>query len=185
MKKVLFFIPLFTFSFYFSQIKDIQAIDSTEISGTIEKVDAYSRNPTKAALYSAILPGLGQYYNKKYWKIPIALGLIGGSIYAINFYSGELSRFKTAYIEKLNGQASEFPTLSKERLAAAMDEQRRNRDYAVVFTVLFYALNILDATVDAHLSPFENDKDLSFEPILLQNPVTSENKIGLSLSYKF
>lgn len=183
MKQIgILFIFLISFQAFAQKNLTIESVDDS-----IQKSISF-KNPTQAALYSAMLPGLGQYYNKKYWKIPVVWGLIGTGAGFIGYYQNLYSQWRTAYLAELRGEEHEFsqyPQITLERLAKSQDEYRRNRDYAIVLTILAYALNIVDAAVDAHLSPFENDNDLSFQPLLLQNSLTNESQFGFSLSYTF
>lgn len=124
----------------------------------------------KASLYSAILPGLGQVYNRKYWKVPIVWGAIGTGVGFISFYNDRYQRLRTAYLAELRGEPHEFsgiPQYTKEVLARAQDNERRFRDYAIAITALLYALNIVDAAVDAHLFEMKLDKDLSISPVAI------------------
>lgn len=146
-------------------------------------------NPTKAGLYSAVLPGLGQYYNKKYWKIPIALGGIGTGVGITLWNDKQYKRYREAFIAQLNGQTHEFsdiPGITKEALGRAQDRMKRQRDYAIGITALVYVLNIVDAVVDAHLYEGRNDPDLALSPTVINDSSGLFNgKAGLSLNYKF
>ncbi len=145
------------------------------------------RIPTKAALYSAVLPGLGQAYNRKYWKIPIVYTLIGASVYFIKDGNDKYRRIRNAFITRINGGHDEFEDiLSLEQMAKGADDYERDKNLAIVFTGVFYALNILDALVDAHLSEFDIDKDLMrLSPILVQTPNRHVQKLGIGLCLTF
>ncbi|MDR2122443.1 MAG: DUF5683 domain-containing protein [Flavobacteriaceae bacterium] len=148
------------------------------------------RSPLKASLYSAILPGLGQLYNKKYIKAPVVLGIIGTGIGFIKYYDDRYKRYHKAYLAELSGEPHEFSGIqgiTPRILANAEDSERRYRDYAVVLTALAYLLNIVDAVVDAHLSVFERDKDLAVKPVIINdaNSVFCNQKLGLSFSLSF
>ncbi len=146
-------------------------------------------NPTKAGLYSAILPGLGQYYNKKYWKIPIVLGAIGTGVGITLYNQNQYNRYRSAFIAELNGQPHEFsdiPGITVEALGRTQDQVKRQRDYAIAVTSLVYLLNIVDAVVDAHLYEGRNDPDLALKPTVIFDEFGKQNsKAGLSLSYNF
>lgn len=146
-------------------------------------------NPTKAGLYSAILPGLGQYYNKKYWKIPIVWGAIGTGVGITIFNQKQYDRYRTAFIAQLNGQQHEFsniPGITKEALGRTQDRAKRQRDYAIAITSLVYILGIVDAVVDAHLYEGRKDPDLALKPAIIYDEFgTFNTKAGLSLSYNF
>lgn len=132
------------------------------------------RNPRTAAIRSAILPGLGQIYNRKWWKLPLvygALGATGGIFlynlkwynrtrYAANIY---LTEGPTAY-QKVHPQLQTFVQNGNiETLRYARNSYRRDIDYSALFFLLAWALNVVDATVDAHLSSFDVSPDLSFK----------------------
>ncbi|WP_265131491.1 DUF5683 domain-containing protein [Chryseobacterium oranimense] len=147
-------------------------------------------NPTRAGLYSAVLPGLGQYYNKKYIKIPIVWGAVGAGIGYTIWSNNQYKKYREYYIAKLNGTPNEFvdshPWLDKKAFGNAQDRYKRQRDYAIAITGLIYILNIVDAVVDAHLYESRHDPDLSFNPTVIQDQYGfSTPKTGLSLSYRF
>ena len=146
-------------------------------------------NPTKAGLYSAVLPGLGQYYNKKYWKIPIVWGGIGTGVGVVLWNQKQYNRYRDAFIAQLNGQTHEFsdiPGITAEALGRTQDRAKRQRDYAIAVTGLVYILNIVDAVVDAHLYEGRKDPDLALKPTVIYDEFGKQNsKAGLSLSYNF
>lgn len=147
-------------------------------------------NPTRAGLYSAVLPGLGQFYNKKYWKVPIVWGAVGAGVGIAMWNDKQYKKYREYYVAKLNGTPNEFvdshPWLDKVALGNAQDRSKRQRDYAIAITGLIYILNIVDAVVDAHLYESRHDPDLSFSPAVIQDQYgISPPKTGLSLSYRF
>lgn len=182
-----FFVILFFISLsVFSQKVENDSIggDSIYISQKIETVQVLEleKNPMKAALYSAVLPGLGQIYNRKYWKAPIVWGLIGTGVGITIWYQNKYDEFRGAYIAELNNEPNKYHGVyTKEVLARAQDFQKRNRDYAIALTILAYAVNILDATVDAHLFEVRKDKDLQIQPVTIYNPATNNLSPGLAL----
>ena len=166
------------------------------VEETIEKVNAPIKirptklNPTKAGLYSAVLPGLGQFYNKKYWKIPIVWGAIGTGAGIAIWNQNQYKKYREYYIAKLNGVPNDFlvrnPNLDKVALGNAQDRMKRQRDYAIAITGLIYILNIVDAVVDAHLYEGRKDPDLTFSPAVIYEEMWNQApKTGLSLSYRF
>ncbi len=162
----------------YTDIQESNATDST-----------MKYNPTKAGLYSAVLPGLGQYYNKKYWKIPIVWGGIGTGVGVVLWNQKQYNRYRDAFIAQLNGQPHEFsdiPGISAEALGRTQDRAKRQRDYAIAITGLIYILNIVDAVVDAHLYEGRKDPDLALKPTVIYDEFGKQNsKAGLSLSYNF
>jgi len=166
--------------------------DSTKIFSMNPAVGHASKkfSPRLATIRSAIIPGWGQAYNRKYWKIPFiyaALGTTAGIfIYNLKTYN----QFKTAYRQSVidsglvNDPAID-PSLriySQADLLANRNIFRQNIDYSVLFFIIFWGLNIVDATVDAHLKTFDVSDDISFE----LKPGYSEmaNTNGLSLVMK-
>lgn len=146
-------------------------------------------SPTKAGLYSAVLPGLGQYYNKKYWKIPIVWGGIGTGVGISMWNQKNYNRYRDAFIAELNGQNHEFsdiPGVTKEVLGRTQDKFKRQRDYSIAITGLVYVLNIIDAVVDAHLYDQRNDPDLAIRPTVMYDQYSNQAaKAGLSFNFNF
>ena len=142
--------------------------------------------PAKAAFYSAVLPGLGQAYNKKYWKIPLVYGALGTSIYFYIDSNKKYHQYRDAYKSRLEGYTTDdLAFLDNNRLIAEQKFYQRNRDLSALITLAFYALNILDANVDAALIQFNVDENLSVRPVLYPNDVTLKTNIGLTLNYSF
>jgi len=144
------------------------------------------KNPRKAAILSAILPGAGQVYNNKAWKVPIIYGGLATDIYFIGYNNRRYEVFKDALEDFDNGDTSQFPSLNREALVRNVDYWRRNRDLTFLLLGVIYALNIVDANVDAHLSGFEISDDLAldiephFESFSAKN-----NSLGVSFKLKF
>jgi len=166
---------------------EIEVLSDIEVSNSPAKVTKY--NPTKAGLYSAVLPGLGQYYNKKYWKIPIVWGGIGTGIGITLWNDKQYKRYRNAFVAQLNGLPHEFsdiPGITAEALGRTQDRAKRQRDYAIAVTGLVYILNIVDAVVDAHLYEGRHDPDLAIKPAILFDEFSQQStKAGLSLNFKF
>lgn len=142
--------------------------------------------PTKAAFYSAILPGLGQAYNKKYWKIPIVYGALGASMYFYLDNNKKYHSVRDAYKRRLAGFTDDqYDYLDDARLIQAQRFYQRNRDLSLLVTIGFYVLNIVDANVDAHLMQFNVNDNLSVAPDIYQTDFTTRPNLGLSLNYKF
>lgn len=154
--------------------------------------------PRKAAIYSAICPGLGQIYNKKYWKVPIAWAAVGIPIYT--FFDNKKWYNRLRYALQVGDMDPTDPTyndalaqvdskLQKFVVGGRSDvllnwrnEYRKNMDYSILFTLLFWGLNVVDATVDAHLKGFNVNDNLTMQvkPALLSN-----STVGVSLVFKF
>ena len=124
-------------------------------------------NPKKAALFSFVLPGAGQAYNKSYWKIPIVWSGVGTMVYFIGFNTRNYNRFKTAYRYRVDGDEStvdeEFADLYSNAadLKTIRDGYRKNMELSWIGLVAVLALNATDAFVDAHLLEFDVDEDIS------------------------
>ncbi len=165
------------------------------IDGTIKKQKVNPLAPSKAAFYSAILPGLGQIYNKRYWKLPIVYGAIGTGvstyIYNDDLYDTFRSAFKRRRAgftdDEFSGNVAGRPELSDQALQDAQERYQRDRDLALLITIGLYAFNIIDANVDAHLKQFNVDDDLSLDikPYLEYHPITSDPNYGIALTIKF
>jgi hypothetical protein len=156
--------------------------------------------PSKAAFYSAVLPGLGQMYNKRYWKVPIVYAVIGAGVYSYTYNDDLYDRFRTAFKSRQAGFTDdEFydinednaegapPDLDLDDLERQQENFQRDRDLALVITIAMYALNIIDANVDAHLKQFNIDEDLSMDvqPYLDLNPITNNPTYGIAFTIKF
>lgn len=144
-------------------------------------------SPSKAAFYSAILPGLGQAYNKKYWKIPIVYAALGTGIYFYIDNNNKYNQYRRAYKQRLAGIKDEFSLVVTDAnaLIDAQEFYQRNRDLSLLLTVIAYVLNIVDANVDAHLLQFNVSDDLSLRPHIDQNEIDFNRNLGLTLNFKF
>lgn len=143
--------------------------------------------PSKAAFYSAVVPGLGQIYNKKYWKAPIVWGGMAISIYSYAWNNTKYKEYRNAYKQLTSGHelTGELEDIDADRLIRAQRFQRRNRDLSALVTVGIYILNIVDANVDAHLRQFNVNENLSLSPNLERNEVDYNYHLGLTMSYRF
>ncbi len=164
-----------------------EQVDSTFVAK--EKITSYNidpLSPAKAAFYSAVLPGLGQAYNKKYWKIPIVYGAIGFSLYNYSISNTKYREYRDVYKRRLEGYTDDkLSYLDNSRLITAQKFYQRNRDLSALFVVGFYALNILDANIDAALIQFNVNDNLALKPDVFTNDVTFKQNVGLTLHYNF
>ena len=194
-KNIIFVLFFAFFSATFFGQKDSVNVKGVKIKGNIkiEKGGIYNPlAPSKAAFYSAIFPGMGQVYNKKYWKAPIVWGAMGTSIYYYLDNNKEYKRYRTAYKLRKNGLQDEFTQddgtqiISLETLERAQDQLRGNRDLSLLTTVILYVLQIVEASVNAHLLQFNTDDNLSFKPTFINDPMKFDApKVGLILKYNF
>lgn len=144
--------------------------------------------PWKAAVMSACLPGLGQMYNGKWWKVPIVWGGLGTIGYFMIDSHINYIDFRDAYRNRVNGIATPYDGIYTDQgLIAQRDVYRRNRDLLIIIGSVVWVLNIVDATVDAHLSSFDVSKDLSMKirPKSQWIAELSNPFFGISLTFHF
>jgi hypothetical protein len=160
--------------------KDSTAVKAAKDSITLRK----KHNPRKATILSAVFPGAGQVYNHKYWKLPIVYAAIGIPAYAFFYNKSWYQKCQYALTVTVNGSTGDSlakvdPQLKPfvtngdvNGIITNRDSFRKNQDYSVLFLLLFYGLNIVDATVDAHLRDFNVNSDLSFKikPMIITYP---------------
>lgn len=157
-----------------------------------DTVSRKKHSPRKAAIRSAILPGWGQAYNRKYWKMPIVYGALGTTAYVFNFNLTEYRRVGEAYSILVTGDTARFkevdadllPFLTQNASGALRtyrNEYRKNIDYSVLVFLLFWGLNVVDATVDAHLKGFDVSEDLSLK--IKPGFNLASNTTGISLVF--
>jgi hypothetical protein len=172
------------------------AIQAQESRSSINKTEKDStqkqrvHSPKKAAVLSAIIPGAGQLYNRKNWKVPVLAAGAGALVYGFQFNQKNYKLFKTELIHRQSGAIeinTEFSNLSNANLNELQDFYHRNRDLTIVGMALLYALNVLDATVDAHLFDFNVNEDLSLNirPQTLYSSISSMPIAGLGLTLNF
>lgn len=164
-----------------------QQIQKDTLSGK-ERLIADPLTPSKAAFYSAVLPGLGQLYLGKAWKVPLVYAAIGASVYYYKYNGDELQRYRGAYKRRLAGyEDDEFIELipNNEKLLLGMEFHQRYRDIAFIFIVGTYVLNIIEANVSAHLLQFNVNDQLSFQPKFNRDFIRQQNNFGLSVNLKF
>ena len=187
MKKLLLF--FFVFKFCFSAASSAQVPDGIAKKNTTDsfiKKPLEKFEPRKATIRSAIIPGWGQIYNKKYWKLPLVCGALGTTA-GIYFYNVKNYRLlKNAYIYRINGQENLidplYQRLSTESLRSYRNSFRQNVDYSVLFFLLFWGLNVVDATVDAHLKAFDVNDNLSLQIKPGYSEMTNTSGISLVLN---
>jgi hypothetical protein len=146
-------------------------------------------DPAKAAFYSAVLPGLGQAYNKKYWKIPIIYAGLGISIYSYVDQNKKYHYYRDEYKRRLDGTSNPnhpiFGGKDNDWLIRGQKFHQRNRDLSALFIAGFYILNIVDANIDAHLMQFNVNDNLSIKPEMNQNQIDYKFNYGMTLTYSF
>ena len=165
--------------------KNKAAADSAKRTETMFRAFGYPgirlTRPGKAALLAAILPGAGQIYNRRWWKLPLVYGALGGTVFGEYFYQMRFREFATAYNDVHASRKKIFdPSLgpqaklqrSEDALNNGVFFYRGNRDIFILYVGVAYALQIVDALVDAHLKNFDVSEDLTlhWEPALLPVP---------------
>lgn len=144
------------------------------------------KDPKKATILSAIVPGAGQVYNGKAWKVPILYGGFATNIYFIDFNNSRYQALREALFQFDRQEPNNFPNLNRDGLVRQVNFWRRNRDLNYFLFIGIYALNIIDAQVDAHLSTFDVSDDISFRFEPSFETLTAGGTIfGLSMKINF
>jgi hypothetical protein len=166
--------------------KDSAAIEAKKITDSSNQKKAKVFDPRLATKRSAMIPGWGQIYNKKYWKLPLVYGALGvtAGVFVYNVKNYRLLRL--AYIYKTDTLTNnddlidpKFKNLSAGALRSYRNSFRQNVDYSVLFFIVFWGLNVADATVDAHLKAFDVNDNLSLQ--IKQGYSPMANTTGISL----
>ncbi|MDR0414077.1 MAG: DUF5683 domain-containing protein [Prevotellaceae bacterium] len=173
--------------------------------------DSVTHSPKRAALYSTLLPGLGQAYNRSYWKLPLVYGGFAAFGYFIQSNDFRYRLYRDAYNVKYSvaqlktddpdydakkaaleeNLYSMFTSVPIDRLQYYKNTYRRDRDFFIIMTILFYGINIIDAAVDAHFFTYDVSDDLSLklqpyaEGCYAVSPLRSNPHVGLNLSITF
>lgn len=186
---------LFLFFLNFLKINAQKTENYSEIKiekQVLENIKTDPLRPARSAFYSAVLPGLGQAYNRKYWKIPIVYGAIGTALYFYFDNDKIYDRYRYAYKRRLAGFTddefygpNEVPFISQDALIRAQRALKRNKEVSMLITVGMYVLNIIDANVDAHLLQYNIDDNLSFQPFIDFNNPDYNYNLGLELYLNF
>ena len=185
-------------------------ITDSLINETTEFIpEKFKPNSKKATIYAAIFPGLGQIYNRKYWKLPLVYGSFIGCAYAINWNSSQHNGYRQAYKDLMDDDpktnswndyrygsylkedpanwTAEMRRSFADNLKTIRDYHRRNKELSYIVTVGVYVLWIIDAYVDAQLFDFDISPDLSmhFEPVLFDRTASNSRSVGMQLSFAF
>lgn len=175
-----------------AQEKPDAEIEAEEI---FEPTDYDPLKPSKAAFYSAVFPGLGQAYNKDYWKLPLVYGALGTGVGVVVFNDDLYQKYRTAYKERIAGRIDEFTVVDEDgnrteiftenNLLDAQNFYRRRKELWILVTAGMYILQIVEANVDAHLSQYDIDDQISLNPYYEPFGFDSNNHAGLTLTYRF
>lgn len=149
-------------------------------------------SPTKAAIFSAVLPGLGQGYNKKYWKIPIVYAGFGLITYFIVTNTREYKKYGEAYTYVANGDSTYIDNdyvgkYDEQQLLDGKNYHRRNMELTYILGGVWYLLNIIDASVDAHFFDYDISEDLTIrlDPVIHIRPQDFRTTTGIKLTVNF
>lgn len=195
------------FLLFFDLCSSAQVLDSLSNQKQQSKEDKTKKelirfnhftNPQKAGALSATFPGLGQAFNKSYWKMPLIYGVSFYTLSSVFFHHAEYRVLRDALISN-NWQVNpEVPIVmrgqvfylqepyiidNESQYRTARDQQRSKRDLFIVYSLAVYAVNIIDAIVDAHLRDFDLSDDLSLK--INPNIYTINNKFAPSISFNF
>jgi len=182
---------------FFVGIKTVSSQDTTLVvtkDGILTDTSTVTKHsPHKATIYSLALPGLGQAYNKKYWKIPIIYAGFGFFGYSIKINHKEMKKFTEAYRYIINKETypidnvyvTRYPNTSD--LLRGRDFYRRKVELNIIYSAAFYLLNVIDAAVDAHFFDYDisDNLSMSIEPAIIpaQSPgLPHSNGIRLCLN---
>lgn len=161
--------------------------------GKVMKKDTVKskHSPTTAMLLS-IIPGGGQIYNKKYWKLPIVYGCIGTSSYFIYRYASDMVMYRNEYINRRDGHdellLESLANKNDENILELKNTSQRNMEIAIGVTAILYALNLVDAMVDAHFYDFDISDDLSLRiapEVIYPNVARNKPSYGITLNFKW
>ncbi len=191
--RVFLTIPFFIIVSLDSALAQDEEVDVIDVQGNLDNVETIETvstlDPQKAALYSAVLPGLGQVYNKDYWKIPV---IYGGGIIIMHFINQNHDLYNTfdnallAEVDGVEETINPFDRFNQASLQNRRDRFKRDRDFMIIVGVVYYLLNVVEAHVSAHLKEFDVNEDLSlklkpsFQPLPGQYPAAG---FGVALTF--
>ena len=153
--------------------------------GTAARKPRWEPAPKKAGLYAALVPGMGQVYNRQYWKLPIVYGGLTVAGYFIVQNSKEYTSLRQAYVGRISARntgtlpSDEYDFYSDEQLKQLQDDANRKLNMTIVYSSLAYAMQILDAVTSAHLRNFDVSRDISLHVAPAPTPFGAG--IGLAL----
>lgn len=166
-------------------------IDTVGQGKRVENIESYAKryDPRKAMLYSAVLPGMGQTYNKKYWKLPIVYGGFAVLIYVVDAYQDQYLTYRQDLFYVVNEEPPNglgTTGYTEDQLRTLVDRSRRERDYFLILSGMWYILQLVDAHVDAHLKEFEVNPRMQvrLEP-MMENTILTGRSTGIRLSLRF
>ena len=190
-RKSALFLMLLLMAFQLLDAQD--TITSRKPVGKVKAADSaqVAKHSPMTAMLLSIIPGGGQIYNRKYWKLPIVYGCLAGSGYFLYYSADKMLSFRNEYIYRMEGNESllnpEYAQYPNENIIELKNKYRRYLEVAVGITAIFYALNIIDARVDAHLYYFDISDDLSLQwsPALMPSLARNTMHYGISLQLRW
>lgn len=177
--------------------------EADTIPAEFDKRKVFNPSPTRAVWLSALCPGLGQIYNRRYWKVPIVVGGYVGLAYATSWNNRMLSDYTKAYRDIMDSDPNTksymdfYPSTTKEEdldmawlqraLKSKKDFYRRNRDLCIIGMVGLYMVCMIDAYVDASLSHFDISPNLSMQitPAVIGSQGNATNSFGVNCAFTF
>ncbi len=175
----------------FAQKVTFDSIPPKQDSISVKVKPIQTHSVKKAVAYSALVPGWGQVYNKKWWKVPIIYAGFGGLGFAIGWNAKRWHTYSDAYRARVDGDPSTVDPYeniySDANLVTLKNYYRRNMDLSIIFTSVLYALNVIDAAVDAHLFKYDISDDLSLQiqPQLQLSGMNGNSFTGVNLTMQF
>lgn len=163
--------------------KDAQTLSQTD---SLHKKLRFQPDAKRAGLYAALMPGLGQIYNRQYWKVPIVYALMGTTTYMVIKNNNDYQKYRKVYVARLANPNStdEFTgILSTTAVKQYQDDAKRKMDMMLIYTVVAYAGQLMEAIAGAHLHNFDISKDLSMQIRPVLTPVQTLG-VGLVLNFK-
>ncbi len=161
------------------------ATDTISLKDTVKAKKIFEPNPKKSGMYSSILPGLGQAYNRQYWKVPVVYAILGTAGYFIGFNYNKYTEYRQAYIYAIDGDIGTRNKLSEsydaQSLQRLQNNYKKDLDVIVLLTSVGYALQIMDAVASAHLKNFDVSRDISMQV----KPMVQNNFVGMGLVMNF
>tara|TARA_B100000900_G_C20329592_1_gene613641 strand:- start:91 stop:648 length:558 start_codon:yes stop_codon:yes gene_type:complete len=182
--KIFFLFSIFIFSCLHSQEEKKITVKESKRQNLLKD----PLTPSKAAFYSAAVPGLGQIYTQRYWTIPFIYGGLTVSAYFFIYQTNEMNSYRNAYKQRVRGDFSDEYTrkiLFNDQLIEGMNFHKNYRDLSILWFVGIYLLNVLDANVGAHLLQFNVESKLSIKPFFNKTELNTQPVAGVNINLKF
>jgi len=168
-----------------AKVQSAIQVDTITAKDNIRKKKVFEPNPKKSGMYSSILPGLGQAYNRQYWKVPVVYAILGTAGYFIGYNYNKYTEYRQAYIYAIDGDPGTSDELSEsydaQSLQRLQNNYKKDLDVIVLLTSVGYALQIMDAVASAHLKNFDVSRDITLQV----KPMVQNNFVGMGLVMNF